>query len=150
MSVITRQSNLGILGVVVRLSLVVLFGYALASKLIDPSQLLNPFEHGIGMPSMLAGVMFIVTVLALLVCIVLLLLHRGGAGLAVSGVFFLVGALYSVYLNQHQYQGGCGCSVSIAKGAENELVVHAYQNAASAVLCLFLGFRAGLPRKVVS
>ncbi len=66
------------------------------------------------------------------------------------GIGFLVGALYSVYLNQHQYQGGCGCGVSIAKGAENELVVHAYQNAASAVLCLFLGFRAGLPRKGVS
>jgi len=40
MRAITRQSNLGSLGVVVRLGLVALFGYALATKLIDPSQLL--------------------------------------------------------------------------------------------------------------
>lgn len=150
MHAITRQGGLGLIGVVVRLSLVGLFGFAIATKLNDPSQLLNPLEYGIGISSMLAGVMFVVTVLALLACIVLLLLHRGGIGFAVFGVFFIAGAVYSVYLSQHQYQGGCGCGVSIAKGAENELVVHAYQNAASAVLCLFLGFRAGLPRKVVS
>lgn len=145
MRAITRQSNLGSLGVVVRLGLVALFGYALATKLIDPSQLLNPFEYGIGMSSALAGVMFVVTLLALLVCVMLLHFRRGGVGFVVSGVFFIVGAVYSAYLSRHQYQGSCGCGVSIAEGAENELVIHAYQNAASAVLCLFLGLRASLP-----
>ncbi len=102
------------------------------------------------MTSGLSGVMFVVTVLALMVCIVLLILRRGGLGFAVSGVFFIVGAVYSVYLSQHQYQGGCGCGVSIAADSEHELVIHAYQNAACAVLCLFFGVRARSSAKGVA
>lgn len=102
------------------------------------------------MSSGLSGVMFVVTVLALMVCIVLLILRRGGLGFAVSGVFFILGAVYSVFLSQNQNQGGCGCGVSIAADSEHELVIHAYQNAACAVLCLFFGVRARSSAKGVS
>lgn len=121
-----------------------LFGYALTTKLINPGQLLKPFEYGLGLlSSMLAGVMFVLTVLVLVICLLLLLLRRGSVGFVLSGVFFIVGAVYSVYLSLHQYQGGCGCGVSIAKGSEHELMIHAYQNTACAVLTFFIGFRAG-------
>lgn len=150
MIAIGQESRLGLFGVVLRLSLVALFVYAIIKKLADPAQLLNPFEHGLGMSPSLAGAMFVVTVLALMACIMLLLLRRGGGGFAVSGVFFLVGMVYSLYLSQHQYQGSCGCGVGITKGAENELVVHAYQNAACAVSCFFIGIRARMLGKDVS
>lgn len=67
---------------------------------------------------------------------------RSGLGLVLSGVFFAAGAAYSIVLDQNSYTGSCGCGVSAAPGAANQLIVHAYQNSASAVLCLFLGFRA--------
>lgn len=130
-----------------RLSVAGLFGYALATKLIDPQQLLTPFEYGLGLSPRLSGFMFILTVLALCICIVLLLRYRCGLGLVLSAAFFIVGAGYSVYLSHHQYQGSCGCGVSIAKGSEHELMIHVYQNAACAALCLFLGFRARSPEK---
>ncbi len=121
-----------------------LFLLAIATKLFDPEQLLTPLRVGLGFSSMSAGVFFLVTVFILLVCVSLLLFWRGGLGLVLSGVFFAAGAMYAIVLNKQNYQGDCGCGVTVASGSANQLVVHAYQNSASAVLCLFLGFRARL------
>lgn len=112
--------------------------------MVDPSEFLNPLVNGLGLSGVGAGVFFVMTVLALGVLIGLLLFQRGGLGLVLSGVFFGFGAVYSVVLDQNKYTGGCGCGVSAAPDAANQLIVHAYQNSACAVLCVFLGFRARL------
>ncbi len=137
----------GRVAAIARVSLAGLFGFALATKLIDPQRLLTPFEYGLGLGPLAAGSLFLLTVLALCVCIALLLTRRGGLGLVLSAAFFIAGAGYSIYLSQHQYQGSCGCGVSVARGSEHELMIHAYQNAACAALCLFLGVRARKPGK---
>ena len=128
----------------VRLSIAGLFGLALTSKLVDPSRFLTPLEGGLGLTNAGAGGFFVFTVLTLAVLIALLLFRRSGLGLVLSGVFFVVGAAYSIVLDQNSYTGSCGCGISAAPDAANQLIVHAYQNSASAVLCLFLGFRARL------
>lgn len=141
----TGGGSRGVLGWIVRGALVGLFGYALVTKLIDPSQFLDPLVYGVGLSS--AGVVFVATVAALLLCMLALLLRRGALGLFLSAVFFVAGAGYSVYLGQQRYEGGCGCGVSIAQGGENELVMHTYQNAACAALCVFIGIRTRLSGK---
>ncbi len=126
----------------VRLSVAGLFGMALAGKLVDPSRFLTPLQGGLGLSGSGAGAFFVMTVLTLGVLIALLLFRRSGLGLVLSGVFFAAGAAYSIVLDQNSYTGSCGCGVSAAPDTANQLIVHVYQNAASAVLCLFLGFRA--------
>lgn len=143
----TGDGSRGVLGWTVRGALVALFGYALASKLIDPGRLLDPLVNGVGLSRAGAGVVFLVTVTGLLACILVLLLRRGAAGLFLSAVFFVGGAGYSAYLSQQGYAGGCGCGVSIAQGSENELVAHTYQSAACAALCVFIGIRINMSGK---
>jgi len=137
-------SKFGLMQWVVRLSIAGLFGLALTSKLIDPTRFLSALQGGLGLSNAGAGSFFVFTVFTLAVLIALLLFRKSGLGLVLSGVFFIAGAAYSVTLNQHRYTGSCGCGVSAAPDAANQLIVHAYQNSASAVLCLFLGFRARL------
>ena len=136
--------NLGWAHWLVRLSIAGLFGLAMMGKMIDPSRFMNPLQNGLGLSGSGAGVFFVVTVLTLGILIALLLFRRGIAGLVLSGVFFAAGAAYSVILDQNSYSGSCGCGVSAAPDAANQLIVHAYQNSACAVLCVFLGFRARL------
>ena len=114
------------------------------SKMVDPSRFLSPLQNGLGLSGSGAGAFFVVTVLTLGILIALLLFRKGQAGLVLSGVFFAAGAGYSLILDHNKYTGSCGCGVSAAPDAANQLIVHAYQNSASAVLCLFLGFRARL------
>lgn len=77
----TGGGSRGVLGWIVRGALVGLFGYALVTKLIDPSQLLDPLVYGVGLSSAGAGVVFVATVVALLLCMLALLLCRGALGL---------------------------------------------------------------------
>lgn len=127
--------------ILVKAAIAALFGLALASKLRDPSQLLTPLRDGLGLGQGLASVFFVVTVGALAASAGLLLLRRDNLGLIAAGLFFLVGAIYSVTLSQMGYRGDCGCGVSLAKDSANPLITHAYQNAACAAFALFLGVR---------
>lgn len=134
----------------IRYALAGLLGFALVTKLVNPSQLLVPLDVGLGLGQRGAAVGSIAAVAALLSCIGLLVLRRGSSGVLATGVFFVVGAGYSLLLDARSFEGGCGCGVTIAKGGENELVLHAYQNAACAALCFFIGFRARTPGKGVN
>lgn len=134
----------------IRCALAGLLGFALVTKLVDPSQLLVPLDAGLGLGQRGAAVGYVAVVAALLSCIGLLVLRRGASGVMATGIFFVIGAGYSLLLDARAFEGGCGCGVTIAKGSENELVLHAYQNAASAVLCFFIGLRARTPGKGVN
>lgn len=134
----------------IRCALVGLLGFALATKLVDPSQLLVPLDAGLGLGQQGAAIGYVVVILALLVCIGLLALKRGALGVLATGVFFVIGAGYSLLLDARAFEGGCGCGVTVANGSENELILHTYQNAASAALCFFIGLRARTSGKGVN
>ncbi len=123
-------------------SVAALFAFAIATKLYNPEQLLSPLQIGLGLSRTLSGVFFVLIVLALTSCIFFLIFRKGGLGLLLSAIFFLSGAAYSITLEGKNYQGDCGCSMSVALDSSNTLRSHTYQNTACAVFCLFLGIRA--------
>jgi len=73
----------------IRCSLAGLLGFALVTKLVDPSQLLVPLDSGLGFGQRGAAVGYIAVVAALLACIGLLMLRRGATGVLATGVFFV-------------------------------------------------------------
>ena len=122
-------------------SVAALFAFAIATKLYNPEQLLSPLQIGLGLSKTLSGIFFVLIVLALTSCVFFLIFRKGGLGLLLSAIFFLSGAAYSMTLEGKNYQGDCGCGITTAPNATNQLRIHTYQNSACAVLCIFLGFR---------
>lgn len=97
---------------------------------------------GLGLDATAAGLLFVLVVCVLAACIGALVLWRTRAGLLLAGGFFVCGAAYAVLLQTRGWTGSCGCGVATVADSSNPLIRHAYQNAACAALCLFLGFRA--------
>lgn len=70
----------------IRCALAGLLGFALVTKLVDPSQLLVPLDSGLGLGQRGAAVGYIAVVAALLACIGLLVLRRGASGVLATFV----------------------------------------------------------------
>lgn len=116
-----------------RLVLLLVFGWGIWGKLTAPAELLQALTLGLGLREPIAQMLGFLVLVALVSVVLCLMIGPDVLAMGSSAVFFLVGAGYVILLANRGYSGDCGCGVRVGP---QSLWAHAGINALMATCCL--------------